>query len=188
VTTHPAQTPEPPDPPEAPEQSLPRKPLVKPRLRGVLHTYAFYVSLITGIALVLARVAAVAYALSVSALFGASALYHRVTWSPRARRWMRRLDHAMIYVLIAGTYTPFGLLVLDGTLGTAVLWVVWTGAAVGIAVKLVWIDAPKWASAVLYVALAWVGVVTVPALWSTRSAVPTPSLRCSATTRSSTRW
>jgi hemolysin III len=152
---------------------------VKPRLRGVLHTYAFYVSLVTGVALVfvagglLARVAAVAYAISVSALFGASALYHRVNWSPRARRWMRRLDHSMIYLLIAGTYTPFGLLVLDGTLGRAVLWVVWAGALAGIAVKLIWIDAPKWISAVVYLALAWVGVVTVPSMWETIGAIAT---------------
>lgn len=152
---------------------------VKPRLRGVLHTYAFYVSLVTGVALVFvaggvrARVAAVAYAISVSALFGASALYHRVTWSPRSRRWMRRLDHSMIYLLIAGTYTPFGLLVLDGTLGTAVLWVVWIGALAGIVMKLAWIDAPKWVSAVVYLALAWVGVVTLPSMWDSLGAVAT---------------
>src|SRR5580704_18102684 len=95
---------------------------VKPRLRGVSHQYAFFVSLACGVGLILAasdgraRVAAAIYAAAVSALLGTSALYHRVTWRPRARRWMRRLDHSMIFVLIAGTYTPVALRALSGTL------------------------------------------------------------------------
>jgi predicted membrane channel-forming protein YqfA (hemolysin III family) len=106
---------------------------MKPRLRGVLHQYAFFVSLASGTLLVLlaattkAAVAVAIYAASTSALFGVSALYHRVTWTPPARHRMRRLDHAMIFLLIAGTYTPVGLLVLHGTLGTVVLVVVWVG-------------------------------------------------------------
>jgi hemolysin III len=112
---------------------------VKPRLRGVFHQYAFFVSLASGTLLVLlaattkASVAAAIYAASVSALFGVSALYHRSTWTTPARRRMRRLDHAMIFLLIAGTYTPVGLLVLQGTLATVVLAVVWGGALAGIA-------------------------------------------------------
>lgn len=142
----------------------------RPRLRGVSHQYAFLGSLITGTLLLLtaptgrALAAAAVYAASVSALFGTSALYHRVTWSPRAYRRMRRLDHAMIFVLIAGTFTPFGLLALSGALATAILSVVWGGAAGGILLKLVWIDAPRWLSAGVYVALGWVGVAAVPAL------------------------
>jgi len=103
---------------------------VKPRLRAVLHQYAFFISLGSGTLLVLlaattrASIAAAIYAASVSALFGVSALYHRVTWTGPARRRLRRLDHAMIFLLIAGTYTPVGLLVLHGTLATAVLAVV----------------------------------------------------------------
>jgi hemolysin III len=98
-------------------------------------------------------------------MFGASALYHRVTWSTvRARRWMRRVDHSMIFLLIAGTYTPFALLVLDGTLAVVILTVVWAGALGGIVLKLLWIDAPKSLTAVLYVALGWVAVAAFPAL------------------------
>src|SRR4026207_926353 len=95
--------------------------LVKPRLRGVSHQWAFFVALVAGIVLVIAApsgratLAATFYASSMAAMFGASALYHRVDWkSLSARRWMRRLDHSMIYLLIAGTYTPFALLLLVG--------------------------------------------------------------------------
>jgi hemolysin III len=144
----------------------------RPRFRGVTHKYAFYASLITGAVLLLvaptrkAGAAAAIYAASVSALFGTSALYHRITWKPAARRWMRRLDHSMIFFLIAGTYTPFAVLVLHGTLATAVLAVVWGGALLGIVLKLVWIDSPKWLVAGVYIALGWVGVVTIPQLAS----------------------
>jgi len=145
--------------------------LVKPRLRGVLHQWAFLVSLVLGLLLVLAAnggretFAASVYAGSVAALLGTSALYHRVNWSrAAARRWMRRLDHAMIFVLIAGTYTPFGLLVLEGTTATAILIAVWSGAAAGIILQLVWIQAPKWVSALVYVVLGWVAVFASPGL------------------------
>jgi hemolysin III len=136
--------------------------VVKPRLRGVLHEYAFFVSLACGVALILAasdgraRVAAVIYAFAVSALLGTSALYHRHNWGPRARRWMRRLDHSMIFVLIAGTYTPVALLALSGSLSRTILIVVWAGALGGVVFKLLWIDAPKWILALIYVALGWV--------------------------------
>jgi hemolysin III len=141
---------------------------VKPRLRGVSHQYAFFVSLLAGAVLVAAapsgraRLAVMIYAFAVAALFGASALYHRVTWTPTRRRWMRRLDHSMIFVLIAGTYTPFALLVLDGALATVILAVVWGGALAGIVLKLVWLDAPKWLIAGVYVALGWVAVAAMP--------------------------
>jgi hemolysin III len=112
-----------------------------------------------------ARVAATIYALSVTGLFGASALYHRITWSSTvARRWMRRLDHSMIFVLIAGTYTPFGLLALHGTIGTVILVGVWTGAAAGVVLKLLWIDAPTWLAALIYVLVGWVVVAAFPGL------------------------
>ncbi len=144
---------------------------MKPRLRGVSHQYAFYAALAAGAALVVlarggeARVAALVYALSLSAMFGASALYHRVDWSPRPAAWMRRLDHSMIFVLVAGTYTPFALLVLAPALGWAVLGVVWGGALAGVVISLLWIDAPRWLTAVLYVALGWVSIVIMPQLW-----------------------
>src|SRR5437763_7859798 len=144
---------------------------LKPRLRGVSHQWAFFVSLLTGAALVLAApsgraaLASAIYALSVAGLFGASALYHRITWaSAAARRWMRRFDHSMIFLLIAGTYTPFALLALRGALATAILVVVWSAAAAGIVLKLVWIDAPKSLVAIIYVALGWVAVAAFPQL------------------------
>jgi hemolysin III len=132
---------------------------VKPKLRGVSHEYAFFVSVGCGVGLILAasdgraRVAAAIYAVAVSALLGTSALYHRVTWRPAVRRWMKRLDHSMIFVLIAGTYTPVALLALHGTLSRVILIVVWAGALGGVVFKLLWIDAPKWLFAGVYVAL-----------------------------------
>ena len=145
--------------------------MVKPRLRGVSHQYAFFVALAAGAALVAlarggeARVVAGVYALSLSAMFGASALYHRIDWSPRPAAWLRRLDHSMIFVLVAGTYTPFAVLVLAPALGWTVLAVVWGGALVGIVISLLWIDAPRWLTALLYVALGWVSIVVMPQLW-----------------------
>jgi hemolysin III len=144
-------------------------PTAKPRLRGVSHQWAFFVSLITGTVLVIvapsgkATWAALIYSVAVAGLFGVSALYHRINWrSPAARARMRRLDHTMIFVLIAGTYTPFALLALHGTLATIILIVVWGGALLGAGLKLVWLDAPKWVIAVVYIALGWVAVAAMP--------------------------
>jgi len=143
-------------------------PRVKPRLRGVLHEVAFFVALVVGVLLVIyadgtrASLAAAVFAGSVVAMLGTSALYHRVTWSVRARPWMRRLDHAGIYLLIAGTYTPVGLLTLRGMMREVVLAVVWIGAAAAILMKFVWVRAPKWLSAVTGVALGWAGVAAMP--------------------------
>jgi hemolysin III len=109
-----------------------------------------------------ATVAAAIYAVALAGLLGTSALYHRIVWPPRARAWLRRLDHSMIFVLIAGTYTPFALLVLDGTLRNVVLLGVWSGAAAGIVFTLVWVDAPKWLTAGAYVALGWFSIIAVP--------------------------
>jgi len=137
-------------------------------MRGVLHSYAFFVSLVTGAVLIVAAsgaraIAAVSiYASTIATLFGVSALYHRINWSPARRRWMRRLDHSMIFLLIAGTYTPICLLALSGTLAVVVLSVVWGGAATGILVKLFWIDAPTWLAAAVYVALGWAGAAALP--------------------------
>ena len=145
---------------------------IRPRLRGVFHQYAFVVSLASGTVLVLlaattkASLGAAIYAASVSALFGVSALYHRITWTTPARRRMRRLDHAMIFLLIAGTYTPVGLLVLHGTLATVVLAVVWGGAVTGIVLELAWTRAPRWLGGTVYLALGWVAVVAMPQLFA----------------------
>jgi hemolysin III len=135
----------------------------------VLHQWGFFASVPLAAVLVglvanrgLERVAALAFGVSVVTMFGASALYHRVTWSPAKRRWLRRLDHAMIYGLIAGTYTPFGLLVLEGAWRVVILAVVWSGAAVAIGLKLFWVDAPKWLAAAIGIGLGWVGAVVFP--------------------------
>jgi hemolysin III len=146
---------------------------VKPKLRGVSHEWAFFLSLGFGTALIVfaetpkATLAVAIYAISLSALFGTSALYHRVNWNrPNVRQWMRRLDHSMIFFLIAGTYTPFALLVLNGTLAMAILAVVWIGAIAGAIVEMIWIDHPKWASALIYLSLGWVAVAAFPELWT----------------------
>jgi hemolysin III len=145
---------------------------VKPKLRGVSHEWAFFVSVVLGAALVVAAptpeatLAMAVYAVSLSALLGTSALYHRVNWKrPEVRRWMRRLDHSMIFFLIAGTYTPFALLVLDGSLADAILAVVWIGAIAGAIVETIWIDHPKWVAALIYVSLGSVAAVAFPGLW-----------------------
>ncbi|WP_372789867.1 hemolysin III family protein [Paraconexibacter sp.] len=140
----------------------------KPRLRGVSHQYAFVVAVALGLLLVTvadgaqATTGAVIYAIGVCGLFGVSALYHRATWSPEQRRWMRRADHAMIFVFIAATYTPIALLVLSEPLRTTILIVVWACALGGIALQLAWVEAPKWLQALLYVAMGWVSIVTMP--------------------------
>jgi hemolysin III len=105
------------------------------------------------------------YAFSLSALLGTSALYHRVTWTPGARRWMRRLDHTMIFVFIAGTYTPFALLIMHGELAQLVLIVIWATAAAGAVLNLLWVNAPKWFTAAVYISTGWVAVATLPQLW-----------------------
>ena len=142
----------------------------RPRLRGVLHQYAFFAALGATLLLVFAAptpralFAVTVYGMALTALFGVSALFHRVTWSAGARRWMGRLDHAMINLMIAGTITPFALLVLSGTVAAALMIVVWSGALVNIALHLFWIEAPKGLSAVLYLAIGWSGVMAGPQL------------------------
>ncbi|HMI28717.1 MAG TPA: hemolysin III family protein [Gaiellaceae bacterium] len=144
--------------------------LAKPLLRGVLHQGAFFVGVVVAPLLVLsadgtrAKVAAGVFAASVVACFGASALYHRVTWTPRVRLWMRRIDHAGVYLLIAGTYTPVSLLVLRGAWRPTILAIVWTGAAAAIVLKFAWVQAPKWLAAAIGLALGWVAVVALPQL------------------------
>ena len=147
-------------------ESAPAKPL----LRGVLHQAAFTVSLVIGTLLIVGsdggggRTAAAVFAASVAACFGASSLYHRVTWAPRVRPWMRRLDHAGIYLLIAGTYTPVCLLALEGSWRFVVLSLVCLAAASAVVLKFAWIAAPKWLAAGLGIALGWVGVALLPQL------------------------
>ena len=143
---------------------------LKPRLRGVLHEAAFAISLVTGTVLICLadgareRGAVAVYAGSVALLFGTSAAYHRGAWSPRAYDVMARLDHSMIFVLIAGSYTPFALLLLHGAMQWVVLAVVWGGATAGVLVRNVYRQAPRWLFVGLYLALGWVAVGLMPAV------------------------
>ena len=140
----------------------------RPRLRGAFHLYAFVVFALLGTLLVASasggreRLAAAAFCGCLVLTFGVSALYHRVTWRPAARRVMRRLDHASIYLLIAGTYTPYGLLVLSGAWQFSILGIVWIGAALAIVQRLLWLDAPRWVPVGAGIILGWVGVVALP--------------------------
>jgi hemolysin III len=151
---------------------------IKPKLRGVFHELGFYAALGLGVALVLtadpgrARVAAIVFASCVAACFGASALYHRPTWRPNVRSWLARLDHAGIYLLIAGTYTPFGLIVMSPGWAVPVLAVVWGGALIAILLKVAWVGAPKWLAAAFGLAIGWSGA----AAFSELLAVPLPGL------------
>ena len=144
---------------------------VKPKLRGVVHEYSFPVSLVAGGLLVYfaaggrERLALAIYAISLSALLGTSAIYHRVNWKrTSARMWMRRLDHSMIFLLIAGTVTPFLLLVVGGTLGTALMIAVWAGALAGIFVEVVWVNSPRWVSVAVYLTVGWISAIAFPSI------------------------
>lgn len=139
-------------------------PRPKPKLRGVSHQIAFFVSLVAGAVLVAtapstrSAAACAVYSVSLSALFGISALYHRPHWPPEKRQIMRRLDHSAIFLLIAGTYTPlFWLLDTEGS-HLRPLWIVWIGAALGIGKSLLWAHAPKAITAALCVVLGWAAV------------------------------
>jgi hemolysin III len=143
----------------------------KPRLRGALHLVAFPLSLLGGLVLVVAvaddtrtRVGCAVYALASALLFGVSALYHRGDWHPRRRAFLRRLDHSNIFVMIAGTYTPICLALLDGDSRRLVLTVVWAGALAGVVFRVLWLAAPAWLYTPFYVALGWVAVAVLPQL------------------------
>ena len=146
---------------------------LKPRLRGWLHAYAAVISIISGAAMIAVAAAVKGgsagattsiYCATVTMLFGTSALYHRLDWGPAARRLMKRLDHSMIFVFIAGTYTPIAALTLPRTPAMAVLIAVWSGAVVGVGLQTLWPSAPRWLSAPCYIALGWVAVFVMPDL------------------------
>ena len=142
----------------------------KPRLRGRIHQFAFWASIPAGIVLVLLATGAVQttvaliYAASLTAVFGSSAAYHRGRWSDRARRWMRRLDHSMIFVLIAASYTPITVLVLNGPWEAVLLSLVWAGAAVGVTLKMAKPEGLSITTATLYMALGWLAMIALPQL------------------------
>jgi hemolysin III len=142
--------------------------VVKPRLRGWLHAGTFPVALVAGMVLValgptlMARLSAAVYALTSALLFGVSGAYHRGQWSPRAHDVLRRFDHANIYLIIAGTYTPFALLILEGNVRILVLSVVWAGAVAGVLFRVLWVRASRWLCTALYLGLGWVATLFLP--------------------------
>ena len=137
---------------------------VKPHLRGWLHAGTFPLAVAAGIVLIVladgtrATAATAIYATSAALLFGVSAIYHRGHWSPRVEKLLKRLDHSNIFLIIAGTYTPFSLLLLDDDKGRTLLWLVWAGALAGIAFRVFWVGAPRWLYTPVYIALGWVAV------------------------------
>jgi hemolysin III len=151
---------------------------LKPRLRGVSHKYAAWAAAAAGVGLVVAaptqrsQLAMAVYAMALVSLFATSALYHRVTWAAAARRRVRRLDHAMIFVLIAGTYTPFAALVLSESSAAVVLGVVWGAAVLGVGLQFAWSAAPKWLMVLLCIAVGWVSLVMLPQLWNAVGPLP----------------
>jgi hemolysin III len=146
---------------------------VKPKLRGWLHLGTFPVAVAAGIVLVVladgtrATVASAIYAASAALLFGVSAAYHRGNWSPQAERRLKRLDHSNIFLIIAGTYTPFSVVLLEHDGGTSLLWIVWVFALAGIAFRVFWVGAPRWLYTPVYLAMGWVAVFYLPQILHT---------------------
>ncbi|MGW0570750.1 PAQR family membrane homeostasis protein TrhA [Streptomyces tauricus] len=142
--------------------------VLKPRMRGWLHAGVFPLALAGGIVLIAvsrtgaSMAACSVYALSACLLFATSAVYHRGTWGPRGEAVLRRLDHANIFLIIAGTYTPLAVLLLPGSKQFVLLTVVWAGALAGIAFRILWIGAPRWLYTPCYIALGWVAVFNLP--------------------------
>ena len=137
---------------------------VKPKLRGWMHAASAPLTLAAGIVLVVlsptasTRIGSAVFATSALVLFTVSGIYHRGTWSPKVWRFLRRFDHANIFLLIAGSYTPFTLLLLHGADRVVLLSVVWTGAVLGVLFRVVWNDAPRWLYTPIYIALGWAAV------------------------------
>ena len=145
--------------------------LTKPRLRGYFHEIGFFASLpLLVVALWIAQQhmrdfvleVTLLYCFSLSGMLGVSALYHRINWSESKRLLMRRLDRTMIFVLIAGSYTPFGVLCFDGLLNQVILWILWSSVVLGFLMNVFWHTAPKWLRAGLYVLTGWTGLLITP--------------------------
>ena len=137
---------------------------VRPHLRGWIHAATAPLTLAAGVVLVVfsptatTRIGSAVFATSALVLFTVSAIYHRGTWSPRVWRFLRRFDHANIFLLIAGSYTPFTLLLLEGTERVVLLTVVWSGALLGVGFRVLWNDAPRWLYTPVYMALGWAAI------------------------------
>ena len=150
---------------------------IKPKLRGWIHLLSTPLVIAAGVVLIClsptatTRVGSALYVASALLLFGTSALYHRGTWSPKVWTILNRFDHSNIFVFIAGSYTPFALLLLEGTSRWVMLAVVWTGALLGIGFKVFWPSAPRWMSAPVYIALGWAAIFFIPAFFEGATAL-----------------
>lgn len=144
---------------------------IKPKLRGWIHAGTFPIAIALGVLLIAfsqgaaAITGAVIFMVTSLALFGVSALYHRIGWSPNVKAIFRRIDHANIFLLIAGTYTPLSLMLLPADKATILLTLVWTGALAGVFFRVFWLGAPRWLYVVLYVVLGWSAVLFVTDLF-----------------------
>jgi hemolysin III len=144
---------------------------LKPRLRGWLHAGMAPVAVVCGVVLVTLsppqyRWAAFVYSLTAILLFGVSATYHRFTWSPSTTVMLKRLDHSNIFLIIAGSYTPFAVALLPADQAKTLLLLVWSGAVAGVLFRVFWVGAPRWLYTPIYIALGWVAVFYLPAFWS----------------------
>lgn len=153
------------------EEATPVASEIKPTWRGWIHAGTFPVTIAAGIVLIClaqgtpAKWASAVYMLTSMLLFGNSALYHRINWSPKVKLVFKRIDHANIFLLIAGTYTPIAVLALPPSKGTLLLALVWGGTILGIAFRVFWISAPRWLYVALYLALGWAAVMYLGDIW-----------------------
>jgi hemolysin III len=158
--------------------------LETPSLRGVSHEIAAFVSPVLGAALIVvahtptARWAALVYTLGITAMYTTSACYHRGHWTPPVKKRLRRLDHSMILVGIAATYTPIAVVGLDTRSAKILLGIVWPLAVAGIVVQMLWLHAPRWLSAGLYVVIGWVALAFLPVLWNQLGVITCALLVC----------
>jgi hemolysin III len=144
---------------------------VKPKLRGWIHAATAPLALAAGIVLIclapagLPRLGALVYTTTAFVLFAVSAFFHRGRWTPRIQLALRRWDHANIFLLIAGSYTPFALILLDGGTRITMLSLAWGGALLGVAFRLFWTSAPRWLYTPIYIAMGWAAIFFIPALF-----------------------
>jgi len=139
----------------------------KPTWRGWIHAGTFPLAIVLGVVLIVladgvpAKASSAIFVASSLLLFGTSALYHRINWSPRVKAIFKRIDHSNIFLLIAGSYTPITVLCLEPPKATILLWVIWVGAALGVGFRIFWIGAPRWLYVALYIALGWAAMIFV---------------------------
>src|SRR5471032_675495 len=144
---------------------------VKPKLRGWIHAGTFPLVLAAGIVLVVlapncrSRIGALIFATTAALLFGTSAVYHRGTWSASVTGLLKRMDHYNIFLIIAGTYTPFALLLLPPNQTRSLLLIAWIGAVAGVLFRVFWVSAPRWLYTPIYVALGWVALFYLKPLY-----------------------